>query len=189
MEGTIGEIRFFAANFSPKSWAYCSGQTLAISSNTALFSILGTTYGGNGTTNFMLPNAQGRATIGAGTGPGLPTYNLGQTVGAETIALTTPQIPPHAHAAPIPSAALNVNNGAATIPTPTAGASIAAAGSSVASFNPNTPDTLLNAASGSISALNVTCGVTGSNAPHANMMPYTVLSQIICQYGIFPYRN
>ncbi|MCU0421994.1 MAG: tail fiber protein [Bacteroidia bacterium] len=188
MEGTIGEIRYFAANFSPKSWAYCSGQTMQISSNTALFSILGTTYGGNGQSTFMLPNAAGRATIGVGQGPGLTNYNLGQTVGVESVVLNTNNLPPHIHTAPIPNAMLAVNNTAGTISTPTAGSSIAVAGNTQA-FNQSTPNTVLNNATGTITSLAVNCGITGSNQPHNNMMPYTVLSQIICVQGYFPPRN
>jgi microcystin-dependent protein len=189
MEGTIGEIRFFAANFSPKTWAYCSGQTINIASNTALFSVLGVTFGGNGTTTFQLPNAQGRVTIGVGQGPGLPPYALGQMLGAETVALTSPQIPAHTHTAPALSASLKVSNAVGTNATPTAGASIAAADAGVLSFSSSTPDTILNGNTGAITGMTVNCGITGSNAPHANMMPYTVLSQIICMYGIYPSRN
>lgn len=188
MEGTIGEIRFFAANFSPKGWAYCSGQVIQISANTALFSILGNTFGGDGKTNFALPNAAGKATLGAGQGLGLSNYNLGQTVGVETVTLTASNLPIHTHSAPIPNAMLSVNNTVGTVATPIAGSSIAVAGTTQA-FNQSTPNTVLNNASGTITSLTVNCGITGSNQPHNNMMPYTVLSQIICTQGYFPARN
>ena len=97
MDGTIGEIRMFAATFSPRFWAYCNGQLLAINQNQALFSILGTTYGGNGTTNFALPNMQSRVAVGTGTGPGLSTYQLGQLTGVENTTITAANIPLHTH--------------------------------------------------------------------------------------------
>ena len=99
MEPTIGEIRMFAGNFAPRSWALCQGQLLAISQNQALFSILGTTYGGDGRTSFGLPDLRGRVNIGPGTGPGLSTYRLGNKAGVENVFLNTLQIPSHTHIA------------------------------------------------------------------------------------------
>jgi microcystin-dependent protein len=93
----IGEIRAFGFNFAPYGWATCDGQLLAISANTALFSILGTTYGGNGTTNFALPNLQGNTPIHQGQGSGLPDYVLGEQLGSPTVTLTTAEMPAHVH--------------------------------------------------------------------------------------------
>src|SRR6188768_4208877 len=99
MEGTIGEIRMFAGNFNPRSWAFCQNQLLAIAQNTALFSILGTTYGGNGQTTFALPDLRGRVPIHSGNsnGPGLSTYSLGQISGTETTTLLQTNLPSHNH--------------------------------------------------------------------------------------------
>lgn len=97
MDEIIGTIKIFGFNFAPRGWMTCQGQTLAIASNSALFSLLGTTYGGNGTTTFALPNLQGRAPIGFGTGPGLPTYQLGQTGGSNSVAMDASHLPTHTH--------------------------------------------------------------------------------------------
>src|SRR3982074_103263 len=97
MDGYIGEIRMFAGNFAPRNWATCDGQLLAIAQNTALFSILGTTYGGNGQTTFALPDLRGRGPTHAGQGPGLTNHVLGETGGAENVTLTVGQIPVHNH--------------------------------------------------------------------------------------------
>src|SRR5580704_18928148 len=94
----VAEIRMFPFNFAPKGWAFCAGQLLAISQNTALFSLLGTQYGGNGTSNFALPNLQGKSPVHAGNGPGLTPIEIGETGGSSTVALTTAQIPSHTHA-------------------------------------------------------------------------------------------
>src|SRR5262245_2640068 len=97
MEGVMGYTTLFAGNFAPKNWAFCQGQLLSIATNTALFSILGTTYGGNGTTNFGLPDLRGRAVVGAGTGPGLSSYSLGEQGGSENGFMGATQLPIHAH--------------------------------------------------------------------------------------------
>ena len=97
MEPTLGEVRMFAGNFAPRAWALCEGQLLAINSNQALFSILGTTYGGDGRTSFGLPDLRGRGPISPGTGPGLPSYREGQRGGATTNVLNVTQIPAHNH--------------------------------------------------------------------------------------------
>src|SRR5581483_11990107 len=97
MDGYIGEIRLFAPNFAPQNWLFCQGQLLAISQNQALFSILGTYYGGNGTSNFALPNLAGRAAVGVGVGPGLSSYVQGEITGSATKTLTIAQMPAHNH--------------------------------------------------------------------------------------------
>src|SRR3954466_13993392 len=96
----IGQISLFGGNFAPRGWAFCNGQLLAISQNTALFSILGTTYGGNGQTTFALPNLRGRMAIGAGTGPGLGAVQLGEQGGTSSVTLTLSNLPAHAHTIP-----------------------------------------------------------------------------------------
>jgi microcystin-dependent protein len=107
----VAEIRLFAGNFAPTGWAFCNGQILPIASNTALFSLLGTTYGGNGTTNFALPNLQGCAPMHPGQGPGLSLHNLGETGGAQTVTLSNSEIPAHSHL-------LNVSSQAGTAMSP-----------------------------------------------------------------------
>src|SRR6476660_4017904 len=97
MEGTIAEIRLFAGNFAPRSWAFCAGQILSIAQNTALFALLGTTYGGNGQTTFALPDFRGRIAVGTGSGPGLPIMDLGEVAGEPTHTLITTEMPAHNH--------------------------------------------------------------------------------------------
>src|SRR6188508_367844 len=97
MEGTIAEIRLFAGNFAPRNWAFCQGQIMSISQNTALFSILGTTYGGNGQTTFALLDLRGRVPVGTGQGPGLSDKQLGEEAGQEAVTLTVNDMPAHVH--------------------------------------------------------------------------------------------
>jgi microcystin-dependent protein len=139
-EPFIAEIRMFAGNFAPRGWADCNGQLLSIAQNPALFSLLGTTYGGDGRTTFALPNLQGRVPVHVGQGPGLSPVQLGQTFGSETVTLTAAQLPPHTHliAASLPKAetplnptpeslvAFDAEPGSATVSFPTAPAAGAA---------------------------------------------------------------
>lgn len=179
MEGTIGEIRMFAATFAPRFWAYCNGQLLAISTNQALFSILGTTYGGNGTINFALPNMQSRVAVGTGSGPGLSTYQLGQLTGVENNTITAANIPSHTH----------VIAGAAKMLTTTAAANaVAPAGNYFA--NDATPKYKNSGAGDTMRPATVALSLGSSGGtPVSNMMPYTAISYIICLQGIFPSRN
>lgn len=176
MDGTIGEIRLFAGNFAPRNWAFCAGQLMSISQNTALFSILGTTYGGNGQTTFALPDLRGRVPVGTGQGPGLSNKDLGQLAGVETVTLSTTQMPAHNHL-------VNVNSGAGTSGAPNgnfiAGA-VDATANALPSFATAANANTLNA--GSIAN-------TGGSQPHENMPPYLGLNYIICLFGIFPSRN
>ncbi len=170
MEGTIGQILLFAASFAPRNWAYCQGQILSISSNTALFSILGTTYGGNGQTTFALPNLAGRTAVGVGTGAGLSNVSLGEMAGTPSTTLTTATMPAHTHQLVAAS-----NSGNAQIPT---GALLAT----------NTDNSY--AATGPLVAMNNgSVGMTGSSAPFNNMQPYLGMNYVICLFGIFPSRN
>ncbi|MFD2563995.1 MULTISPECIES: phage tail protein [Aquimarina] len=184
MEGTIGEIRMFAGNFAPRTWAFCDGQLLAINSNQALFSILGTTYGGDGRTTFGLPDLRGRVPISPGNGPGLTPRNLGQRSGTETNVLTTNQLPAHSH-----TGSVKVSSANATESTPTANGSVATPGtgsgrsfSPTLGFNAATPDVTLN--SQSVQTTN-----TGGNQSVNNMQPWLGIYYIICLQGIFPSRN
>lgn len=171
MEPMIGEVRIFGGNFAPRGWALCEGQLLAISSNSALFSILGTTYGGDGRTTFGLPDLRGRAAIAPGTGPGLPTYRLGQRGGTYQNVLNVNQLPSHNHAG-----AVQVNNAEAGESDPTnnfLGAAAAYAEEGTA-----------NAFLGGVSV-----GNTGNNAPVDNMQPYLAINYIIALQGTYPSRS
>ena len=184
MDEFIGIIKIFAGNFAPQGWAFCNGQLLPISQYTAVFSILGTTYGGNGVSNFALPDLRGRIPLGFGSGPGLSNYDEGQTGGSETNALITSNLPPHTHIAQF-----SVSSGDATQSAATPGAAIATPGSmsgrsfaGTLGFNTATPDTLLNTST-------VVNSVTGSAIPVNNLQPYLGVNYIICLQGIFPPRN
>ena len=171
----IAEIRMFGCNFAPRNWAFCNGQLLPIAQNTALFSLLGTTYGGNGTSNFALPNLQGNAANGQGQGPGLSPYQLGQTGGSSTVTLNSNQIPVHTHTA-IGDNGDGVNgNGPIghAWATPSADRDINLYDTSGALVNMS-PNALAN---------------TGGGGPHNNLMPYLVVNFCICLFGVFPSRN
>jgi len=167
-EPFLGEIRIFSFSFPPKGWALCNGQLLAINQNQALFSILGTTYGGNGQTSFALPNLQGRVPLHPGQG-----IALGQQAGSETVALSISQLPTHSH-----GLAASTDPAAATLPTGNALAKKARFGADV--YAAPAAETSLHPAS---------LGSTGGSQPHENMQPFTVLSFAIALQGIFPSQN
>ncbi|MBS1634341.1 MAG: tail fiber protein [Bacteroidetes bacterium] len=186
MDEYMGIIKLFAGNFAPRGWAFCAGQTLAISSNTALFSILGTTYGGNGTTTFCLPDLRGRVPVGVTNSGGSPlsTYTLGEVTGTESNTILVNNLPPHTH-----TAALSVSNADSSQTAATAGASIATPGSgsgraftATLGFNTTAPNTQLAATS-------ITVGATGSGIPVNNIQPVLALNYIICTEGVYPSRN
>jgi microcystin-dependent protein len=174
----IGEIRTFGFNFAPQNWATCSGQLTSIQQNTALFSILGTTYGGNGQTTFGLPDLRGRAPIHWGTGPGLPTVTLGEIAGEENHLLLLSEMPMHNHTFAATTAAGTkkpVLNGVFADDVDTQAVDYFAA------FNaPNSSYVNLNPLS---------MPPAGGSQSHNNMQPYLVLNICICLFGIFPSRN
>ncbi len=175
MEGTIAEIRMFAGNFAPRTWAFCQGQILSIAQNTALFSLLGTTYGGNGQTTFALPDLRGRVPVGTGQGPGLSNITLGEVAGEENHTLILTEMPQHNHAATAPAAATSDTETPASNKAPgpvSLGAGVSNA-FGTASTNLARP----------------TIGVAGGSQPHNNMQPYLGMNYIICLQGIFPSRN
>lgn len=187
----IGTIQPFAFNFAPRNWAQCNGQLLSISSNTALFSLLGTQYGGNGTTTFALPNLQGRSMLHQGNLAGGSTYVIGQTGGTESVTLTTANLPSHSHTFSGASSALNATTVKSTGQSPAAGMLL---GKSVDSSGTAVP--LIYAPAGStptvaLGGLNVagTIGNTGSSVPVAISDPYLVINVCIALFGIFPSRN
>lgn len=185
MEGYIAEIRMFAANFAPRNWAYCQGQILSIAQNTALFSLLGTTFGGNGQTTFGLPNFASRIARGTGTGGGLSNIVLGELGGAETATMTVNSMPQHSHTAAVSTAATTASNApangayASVTLRVTAPAGVTASGNMYA---PTSDGTLMNPSA-------VTIGVAGNSQPFMLLNPYLGMNYIICLYGIFPSRN
>ena len=180
MEGTIAEIRMFAGNFSPRNWAFCNGQIMSIAQNTALFSLLGTTYGGNGQTTFALPDFRGRTAIGTGQGPGLSNVQLGEIAGAQSVTLTTGNMPAHTH--PLTGTVSPQGNQGAT------GLSNDPSNRRLAGTNIFTgAATDLATMAPAVSTLAI--GATGGSQPISNLMPYTGMNYIICLFGIFPSRN
>jgi microcystin-dependent protein len=169
----VAEIRVFAGNFAPAGWAFCDGQVLPISQNTALFSLLGTTYGGDGKSSFALPNLQGRAPVQAGQGLNLPQIALGESGGESEVTLTPAELPAHTHAVQASTSGGNVAplkqicGTASQRPTPNFYSPDASA---TASMNP------------------LSCSLTGGGQPHNNMPPYLVLNFIIALQGVFPPR-
>jgi microcystin-dependent protein len=199
MDEFIGIIKLFAGNFAPQGWAFCNGQLLSISQYSALYSILGTTYGGNGSSTFALPDLRSRVPIGGGqgAGPGLPPVDLGEIGGEVAHTLISSEMPMHTHVAGVSgNASLSVSSADATQSAATAGASIATPGSSSGrtftpffGFNTATPNTVLNNASVNTSSLTVNNAITGGSMPHNNMQPYVGLSYIICIEGLYPTRG
>ncbi len=171
MDGYIGEVRLFAGNFAPRGWAFCSGQILSIAQNTALFSILGTTYGGNGQTTFALPDLRGRVPLGPGQGPGLQNYTPGQMGGETEHTLIQGEMPAHTHAAAAAS-----GGGTAGVP----GGHVWAGSTSRDSIYAATADTTMAPSA---------VATAGGSQPHNNLQPFTAINYIICLEGIFPSRN
>ena len=171
----VGEVRMFCGNFPPQGWAFCNGQLLPISQNTALFSLLGTNYGGDGRSNFALPNLQGAFPLhaGASAGPGLSQRLTGETGGGETVALSVAKMPAHRHA-------MEAVSGAST---GTPGSSVSLAPTSNGSALYRAPDgTYLNTSSADM-------GAAGGGQPHNNLPPYLAVTFIIAMQGIFPPRS
>lgn len=169
-EPYLGELRCFGFNYPPRGWAYCQGQLLPIAQNTALFSLLGTMYGGNGQTTFGLPDLRGRAPIGFGQGPGLSPRELGEVGGEEQVTLTAAQIPPHTHTV------MGATDASTKSPT-NAVPGVTAGGSSYSS----TPSTPMNA--GMIPPSG------GGNQPHDNISPYLATNWCIALEGLYPPRS
>ena len=178
MEGVIGFTTLFAGSFGPRGWALCQGQTLSIASNTALFSIIGTYFGGNGTTTFALPDLRGRAVVGVGQGAGLSGYSLGQSGGSEKNSMTLPQMATHTHPLQVnmtPRASTTVSN-----TSPVNGVY----GSGTENLYSGTADVFMMSYPGSLST-----GITGSAQPFSSLHPVLALNYIICLQGIYPARN
>ena len=173
MDPFLAQIVMFGGNFAPRGWAFCDGQLLPISSNSALFSLLGTIYGGDGRTTFALPDLRGRAPIHMGTGAGLTTRQLGVRGGSETNVLNTSQLPAHSHTAQINA---STDGGEDTNPT--------------GNFLGESTDDLYTSAGGAAMGNgSVTVGNTGNNQPVNNMSPFIAMNYIIALQGIFPSRS
>lgn len=177
----VGEVKIFAGNFAPIGWAKCEGQLLPISQNTALFSLLGTYYGGNGTTNFALPDLRDRMVVGEGQGPGLSFYDIGQTGGASTVTIQDINLPAHTH-----TGSVRASSAAATTTVPTAGMSLATSSNN---FN-NITNTVLKytSAAGNVTLIGGNTQVGSTSLPLNISQPYLVSNYIIALQGIYPSR-
>jgi microcystin-dependent protein len=174
MDPFVAEIRIFPFNFAPKGWAFCGGQILPISQNTALFSLLGTTYGGDGKSNFALPNLAGAAPVHQGQGPGLSPRDLGEAGGTDTVTLLASEMPIHSHAVnAAPNAAL------VKLPSPSVGL---ARSRSANAYQTNATQNLVAMSDQAIPP-------AGGDQPHNNMQPYLTLNFCIALQGVFPPRT
>ncbi|MEN2284064.1 tail fiber protein [Algoriphagus sp. SE2] len=180
MEPFLGQITMFGGTFAPRGWAFCEGQLIAISTNTALFSLLGTTYGGDGRTTFALPDLRGRCAIGYGSGPGLQNHNLGAKVGSESVVLNESQIPSHTHP-------LMGSNSEANTNDPTNG-TIAKENVVVERGSAAIP---VNGYSNGAANVNMkaSIGNTGGSQAHTNMQPSLAMNYIIAIVGVYPSRS
>lgn len=176
----LSNVTIFAGNFAPLYWAFCNGSLQSIAQNTALFSLIGTTYGGDGQTTFALPDLRGRFALHPGQGPGLPFYDLGQVGGTENTTLLTPNLPAHNHVVlsvtGSPGAMLDVGSSAS--PAGAVPATLSERYSTAAGDAPMAPD-----------IVNTVTPVVGGSQPVSNLSPYIAMNYIICVEGIYPSRN
>jgi microcystin-dependent protein len=184
----VGQIILFACNFAPRSFALCNGQLLSISQNTALFSLLGTQFGGNGTTNFALPNLQSAVPIHQHQGPGLTSHNVGESFGSESITLITNEMPAHAHSmSHTLTATPTCRNAAGNQTMPVGNVPAIEAAGVTATYSDAPPDANMRAGipvGGSAAA-----SIVGGSQPHDNRQPYLTLNYCIALNGVFPARN
>jgi microcystin-dependent protein len=172
----LGEIRPFAGNFAPRTWAFCAGQLLSIAQNNALYALLGTTYGGDGITTFGLPDLRGRVALSQGQGPGLTNRVLGEKAGTETVTLTINSMPAHTHTAVA---------SAAEVTSPAVSNMVPAAPKNGGKFYLPTNVGTQNA----VQLDAATIGTSGGSQPHDNIMPILAIDYIIALEGIFPSQN
>jgi microcystin-dependent protein len=181
MESYLGEIKLFAGNYAPLGWAICNGTSLSIAENTALFSLLGTTYGGDGQVTFNLPDLRSRIPVSVGQGAGLSLYNLGETAGVESVTLLTANLPGHSHqllASTSDGSVSTPNNNFLAAPVDAAG--VVPLVQYMPSTAQNFATAILNQQSSSL---------IGGNQPHDNIMPYLGMNYIIATEGIYPSRQ
>jgi microcystin-dependent protein len=171
----VAEIRVFPFNFAPKGWAWCDGQLLPLSQNTALFSLLGTTYGGDGKSNFALPDLQGSAPMHPGQGPGLSLHDLGETGGSETVSLLESEIPSHAH-----TMIASQGDGTERTASPAGTGQLLATGIGISQYQTPGAQTNLNGA---------VVAPAGGDQPHNNMQPYLTFYFNIALQGVYPPRT
>jgi microcystin-dependent protein len=179
----LAEIKMFGGNFAPRGFAFCNGQLLSIAQNSALFSLLGTTFGGNGQSTFGIPDLRGRCPVHFGQGPGLPAVQLGEQSGTPTVTLLTSQMPAHIHSLTGASASMPCSSGAGTLDNPTG---------AIPSGSASHEDyAAAGAATGAMASAPVSgsTGVAGSNQPFSVMQPYLGINFIIALEGIYPSRN
>lgn len=169
MEPFIGTIMLFSFNFAPRGWAACNGQLMPIAQNSALFSLLGTQYGGDGRTTFALPDLRGRVPMGQGQGPGLSNYTIGQAAGEEQVTLSSAQLPPHTHGV----------NAAASATSKAPMGNLPAVSTAGSAYGPTAAGTM---AAGMVQS-------AGNGQPHSNLQPYLVGNWCIALQGVFPSRN
>lgn len=172
MEPLLGQIQAFGFNFAPQGWALCQGQLLSISQNSALFSLLGTTYGGDGINTFGLPNLSGRSIVGMGQGPGLSNMVIGQNGGTETVTLNTANLPAHNHMVTATDSDAGSDEASAGARLGTAGANIYASGGA-----------------GTVHLAADSTTPTGGNQPFSNRSPYLCMNYCIATVGIYPSRS
>ena len=203
MEGYIGEIRGFAGNFAPRSWAYCAGQLLAISSNTALFSIIGTLYGGDGRTTFALPDLRGRTIIGSGRGNGLSNRNVGAKLGHVSTQLVASNLPSHSHVATSSSSGSGSLSGQVRVPASNEASAANLEASPVNNYLAATEIYTASPSAGNYLGattedlkidlssfhVDVQIGAAGASASYESSQPALVANYIICLFGIFPSRG
>jgi microcystin-dependent protein len=180
MDEYLSVIKLFGLNFAPRYWMFCSGQIMSIAQNTALFSLLGTTYGGNGQTTFALPDLRGRTAIGQGQTYGGSIFSLGEVSGTETVTLTSNQMPMHTHLIGATTAA-----GSTAVPTN----AVLAAGPKTGSGPNATSLNTYSSGTANTTLATTTASLSGGNQPFSIMQPYLALTYCICVQGIFPSRN
>lgn len=181
MDGFIGQICMFAGNFAPRNWSFCNGDIINIASNTALFSIIGTNYGGNGQTTFSLPDTRGRVVVGVGQAPGLSNYDSGQRGGSSATTITAAQMPAHTHGIAVTSM-IHSNENASDNVSPAS----EFWGPATTNAYSTKVDTAM--ATDAIS-VNITLGNMGGSQPFDNSQPYLGMNYVICMFGMYPARN
>jgi microcystin-dependent protein len=190
-EPFIGQIILVGFNFAPRGYAFCQGQLLSIAQNTALFSLLGTTYGGDGQTTFALPDLRGRAAVGMGQGPGLSLYDIGERSGTESVTLLSSQMPQHTHAidmSPV-AATANARNVPGNSRSPVGAVPAVEASGVTATYSTAAPTGTTMAASAISLTGTPTVGIAGGSQPLSILQPFLVLNYCIALEGIFPSRS